>query len=179
MGMGMGMGRTYSSQFVTTPGIASFLAGGEGLGASYLQQQQQQQQAMMMAPSAASSIQEMARFFMQQNNPEAADPSSSLATMMPLGGAASTGGVLAPSSLFGGNARWSTASPAQMGGFSNGAIGPAPGPGGLAAQANATFLTNLNGVAAASTPGGINDANANSAAAAGPGPSGGSGGDGY
>ena len=129
-----------SNQFVTTPGIANFLAGNEGLGAvaaatapppaaaSFLQQQQQQQSMQQQLPTAANSTQELARFLMQNAEQDSFDVTL---RNMPLSMAGTSTGALGAagaSSLFGGNAGWSSAN------ISN-----------LAAQANANIMANLNG----------------------------------
>ena len=122
-----------SNHYITTPGIASFLAGNESLGAvaartgalttaGWIQQQQQQ---LQQPPMATNSSQELARF-----------PTGAL-------------GAAGASSLFGGNAGWSSANNVSS----------------LAAQANANIMANLHGGSNAAATGGDNS-NSNSAAAA-------------
>ena len=135
-----------SNQFITTPGIASFLAGNESLGAvaaataaapvatsgtSILQLQQQQQRQL---PMATNSTQELARFLMHNAEPDSFDQVSLRNMPLSMAGA-STGalGAAGASSLFGGNAGWSSANLTGGAGISS-----------LAAQANANIMANLN-----------------------------------
>ena len=167
------------NQFVTTPGIASFLAGNESLGAlaaataaapaatsatsatsaaaSFLQQQQQ-------PPRPTNSTQELTRFLMNAE-PDSFDVSLRNTPLSMAGASTGALGAAGASSLFGGNAGWSSANLA-------GGAGVSTGISSLAAQANANILANLHGssnaaaaAAAAAAAGDDNIASSNSAAA--------------